>query len=215
MLISVQVPMTVGTAFLAQLRRHFGDRLHLDYADRPLAPGYRWRRLFHPMPPMARLARFACVHGYFIADKYDGLGAHARLVTWLRDPVQRVASHYHYWKRVPDPRNPDCRRLLREDLDLEAFAALPRMRDVATRFLGGHRPADFFFLGLVEQMAESQRRLYRLTGIEWIDDTGNRNDDAIGGYDLPASTRARIAALNANDARLYDEARALFERGRP
>ncbi|HEY6942007.1 hypothetical protein [Dokdonella sp.] len=214
MLISVHVPKTAGTAFRAQLQRHFGDRLYLDYADRPLAPGHLWRRLAHPTPTAAHLAGFACVHGHFVADKYDRLGARARLVTWLRDPVQRVASHYHYWKRVPDPRNPDCRRLLREDLDIEAFAALPRMRDVATRFLGGYRPADFFFLGLVEEMAESQRRLYRLTGIEWVDEAGNRNDEATGGYELSAAARARIAALNANDARLYDEARALFERCR-
>ncbi|MBA8888475.1 hypothetical protein FHW12_002708 [Dokdonella fugitiva] len=215
MLISVHVPKTAGTAFRTRLERHFGDRLLLDYADRPLAPGHLWRRFANPAPSVARLAGFACVHGHFIADKYDHLGARARLVSWLRDPVQRVASHYHYWKRVPDPRNPDCRRLVQERLDLEAFAALPRMRNVASRFFGRYRPADFFFLGIVEEMAESQRRLRQLVGIEWDDATDNRNDDATGGYALPATARARIAALNANDCRLYDEARALFERGAP
>lgn len=215
MLISVHIPKTAGTAFRAQLQRHFGERLHLDYADRPLAPGHLWRRIAGHRQARPEIGRYACVHGHFVADKYDYLGVQARRITWLRDPVQRLASHYHYWKRVPDLRNPDCRRLVQERLSLEAFAQLPRMRDVASRFLGAHGPADFFFVGIVEEMAESQRRLRQLTGIEWNEAADNRNEDAPAGYDLPAATRSRIEALNPRDRRLYDAARAAFDRCRP
>jgi len=214
-LISVHIPKAAGTSFGRQLERHFGPRLLLDYADRPLAPGHRLRRLAGALRARAQLTDVDCVHGHFCADKYAWLGARARWIVWLRDPLQRLASHYHYWQRVPDLRNPDCRALLQRRLSLEQFAALPRMRNVATRFLAGRPLEQFFFIGLVEDMAESQRRLHQLTAIAAPDEAVNVNAEAPDGHVLAAAVQRRLAALNQHDCRLYDQARALFERARP
>ena len=46
-IISVHIPKTAGSSFLAGLQSVFGERLLLDYSDRPLdgTPSARWRRL--------------------------------------------------------------------------------------------------------------------------------------------------------------------------
>lgn len=215
MLISVHVPKTAGTSFSNQLQQHFGARLHLDYGDRPLASGYRRRMLAQRWATRGKaidLHDFDCVHGHFLADKYAYLGASARWITWLRDPVQRIASHYHYWQRVPDLRNADCRRLLDERLSLEQFAALPRMRNVATRFLGGRALRDFLFVGVVEEMDESQRRLAQLLGIGFDDNLPHNRNDERGEIDyvVPQRVRERIEMLNRADRVLYEAACASF-----
>jgi len=216
MLISVHIPKTAGTAFSSLLRQHFGERLYLDYADRPLAPHFAWRRLASRWKRVTSFDASAhdCIHGHFIADKYDFLGSAARHVAWLRDPVERVASHYHYWRRVPDLRNVDCRRLIEQRLDLEQFAEMPRMRNVASRFFAGKRPREFFFIGLVEDAAASAARFHRLTGIGIggmpMENLGDPAEAPL--LELSPALRARIEALNRADRTLYDEAANLLAR---
>ena len=95
------------------------------------------------------------MHGHFIATKYWRRYPDARYMAWFREPVERLASHYHYWKRKPDRKNPTCQRLIEEDLSLEAFAALPEMRDVQARFLGEVPPERLAFVGITERYDES------------------------------------------------------------
>jgi len=215
MLISVDVPKTVGTAFSGLLQQHFGERLLLDYADRPLAEYSAWRRWSARVQRVTAFdaSAYDCIHGHFLADKYDFLGSATRHVAWLRDPAQRVASHYHLWRRVPDLRNADCRRLVERNLSLEEFAALPRMRNVATRFFAGKRPRDFFFIGLAEEAESSIARFHRLTGIgaQGLPAENADPSDALA-RELSPVLRARIEALNRADRALYDEAANLLGR---
>jgi hypothetical protein len=215
MLISIHVPKAAGTAFSGLLQQHFGERLLLDYADRPLAAHSAWRRLSSRLQRVTAFdaSAYDCIHGHFIADKYDFLGSAARHVAWLRDPAQRVASHYHYWRRVPDLRNTDCRRLIEQRLSIEEFAALPRMRNVAARFFAGKRPREFFFIGLVEEAEASIARFHRLTGIG-ADGMPAENADPADALarELSPAQRARIEVLNRADRALYDEAANLLAR---
>jgi hypothetical protein len=209
MLISVHIPKTAGTAFKNLLQSHFGPRLHLDYGDLPLAADYRWRMFGQRWGRGGNntsVATFDCIHGHFIADKYDFLGASARYVTWLRDPVQRVASHYYYWKRIPDLRNADCRRLIEQKLALEEFAALPRMRNVSARFFGRRQPREFFFIGIMEDVPGSLSRFWRLTGIDVaaMSPANSNEERAEETYDIPEPVRARIERLNLRDRALYE-----------
>ncbi|MEO5625137.1 MAG: hypothetical protein ABIQ70_03895 [Dokdonella sp.] len=204
----MHIPKTAGTSFKDILQSQFGPRLYLDYADRPLAPNYRWRMLRRHWQRDDRdmgASACDCIHGHFVADKYDFLGASARHVTWLRDPVQRVASHYHYWQRTPDLRNPDCRLLIERRLSLEEFAALPRMRNVSARFFGSKRPRDFFFIGLVEDLPASLLRFSRLTGIpvSAIDKSNSNVERVDDFYDMADVVRARIEQFNRRDSALY------------
>jgi hypothetical protein len=149
-----------------------------------------------------------------VAAKYWRVYPEARFVTWFRDPVERLASHYHYWQREPDPRNATCRKLLERRLDLPAFAALPEMRDVHARFLGGVPVERFAFVGVTEAFESGMELFGRLFCPERRIESARRNaNPARAGerYAIEPAERARIAALNRVDVDLYARARARYE----
>jgi hypothetical protein len=154
------------------------------------------------------------VHGHFVAAKYWRVHPEARFVTWFRDPVERLASHYHYWLREPDPANATCRRLLEERLSLLAFAALPEMRDVHARFLGGVPLERFAFVGLTERFDEGMDLFRRLFCPELRYESARRNVNPERGgerYELDPAERAAIAELNRADLALHARACARYE----
>ncbi|MEX1297348.1 MAG: hypothetical protein AB1Z67_14390, partial [Candidatus Limnocylindrales bacterium] len=203
-----------GEGFRDILEALTEGHLQRDYADRPLAPlSLRQRvRLATARPQLEPGVR--AVHGHFIATKYWRRYPHARYMAWFREPVERLASHYHYWKRRPDRQNPTCRRLIEEALSLEAFAALPEMRDVHARFLGEVPPERLAFVGITERYDESidlfRRAFYPqlTTHAERVNANPHRDGER---YTLEPATRAAIERLNGDDMRLYGAVTARFE----
>ena len=107
MLISVHLPKTAGVSFGSALDRYFGGNVLRDYADRPLNSG-TFQRNFKTLSLSVKniaagqkLAHLACIHGHFMPLKYRFLpvAQEKQFVVWLRDPVERIASHYYFWLR--------------------------------------------------------------------------------------------------------------------
>lgn len=161
MLVSLHLPKTAGSSFRLALQECFGDRFYADYEDKPLNAA-RWplrvRALYgalaQPDRAQFRERRIECVHGHFLPLKYRPLRASsgARFVTWLREPTERLLSHYYYWRETPLP--PDAgqvrRRFDTEGWSLERFCAEPALRNLYTRFLWGFPLRYFDFVGLTE-----------------------------------------------------------------
>ena len=211
LIVSIHVPKTGGETFRDILEELTEGHLQRDYGDRPLAPmSVRQRlRLATARPHLEPGTR--AVHGHFIATKYWRRYPDARYMAWFREPVERLASHYYYWKRKPDRKNPTCARLIEEDLSLEAFAALPEMRDVQARFLGEVPPERLAFVGITERYDESidlfRRAFY--PELPASAERTNANPERGGDhYDLDPSVRATIAGLNSADVTLYEAASA-------
>jgi hypothetical protein len=214
LIVSIHVPKTGGETFREILEELTEGHLQRDYGDRPLAPlTLRQRlRLATSRPHLEPDTR--AVHGHFIATKYWRRYPEARYMAWLREPVERLASHYHYWKRKPDRQNPTCRRLMEEDLSLEAFAALPEMRDVQARFVGEVPVERLAFVGLTERYDDSLRLFRRAFYPDMTVETErhNTNPERDGDrYPLEPQVRASIEDLNAADVALYAGAQACFE----
>ena len=157
--VSVHLPKTAGTSFGAALRRAYGEAYLEDYGDLPMqhAP---WKRQWRALRAAIRGADVLpepvrCVHGHFLAAKYRFLARRQKVcyITWLRDPVERIASHYHFWRRDyagDDPAQPLRNRVLREEWSFERFALGPEMRDVYRRYLWRFDPRRFDFIGITE-----------------------------------------------------------------
>ncbi len=213
LLVSLHMPKTAGTSFADALRRIHGQGLVTEYQDmtmqiprvkrelRMLASA-RWRL------PMAWDPRVTAIHGHAlpVAYRLAPLRRPTTYITWLRDPVQRVVSHYHYWRRDydgSDPRQPLRNRVLREDWTLERFCLGPELRNVYQRYLWGFDPNAFAFIGLTERYAED---LLRLPGDGWSAsaDTRLANPERGARYELEPALEARIRAHHAADLRFYD-----------
>jgi hypothetical protein len=92
-----------------------------------------------------------CIHGHFLPLKYLLL-KNAIYITWMRDPVERLASHYHFWRRTYNPEEapPLRRRVVEENWSLEKFCFSPELRNFYCQFLWGFPIENFDFIGITE-----------------------------------------------------------------
>lgn len=216
LVVSLHLPKTAGTSFAQTLRAAHGDGFRSDYADLPLQYG-PWRRRSDAVRGGLALrgrigAEVTCIHGHFLALKYRIALARrpVRYITWLRDPVQRLASHYAFWRRDydgGDPAQPLRNRMLREDWSFERFALGPEMRNAYRQYLWGFDPARFDFIGITEHYEADLERLVRMLGGDAVVATALVNPDkGEGGYGIDPPLLRRIERHHAADLALYRRA---------
>jgi hypothetical protein len=111
------------------------------------------------------------VHGHFSPDQFWSAGRKAKLIMWLRDPVERLASYYDFWRTAEPHGNPNHDEFLRRDMSLAEFARWDPIRtEFAEQYVAGLEPADFSFLGVTERYEEDLARLARVLGWSVADD---------------------------------------------
>ena len=184
MIISVHIPKTAGTSFKHLLQQQFHERLLLDYTERPI-----WnnrvkgvgRALFAGLRMMVRhenKGEYQCVHGHFLALKYRFLQIrrNASYVVWLREPAERLISHYYYWKRTPPaPGTPPLRAHVHAlDYSLEDFCQEPLFRNLYSKFLFGVNLDQFDFIGITEDFDRSID-LFRKIFSFGLEENSNKN----------------------------------------
>jgi len=216
-LISIHMPKTAGLSFRASLEAHFGERFRHDYQDYPLAqPATARREQARQWGEVATAADFQgvdCVHGHFLPLKYLQLAETlpCTFVTWLREPVARLVSHYYYWQRSYDPASGLTsalhRRVIEEKWSLEQFCLAPELRDVYSEFLWGFPAERLDFIGITEFFEEDLRYFsQKFLGNKMQPQTLNRGGSGQGGESvgtLCAADRAQIEAAHALDVSLY------------
>ena len=203
MILSVHIPKTAGVSIRNILKEHYGAGFVLHYWQITDA----WGRTLEAVP-----AEAACVHGHYQTDALTQQFPDATLITWVRDPVDRVASSYFHRLRDPDWQHPVCVELHQKKLTLVQYAALPLVQNEMTRFFGSKRPEDFAFIGIVEDFERSLTYMEHLLGVADIPSRCDNVNPAkpVGGYVLDAQTRREIAQHNAADASLYEKCLGLW-----
>jgi len=214
------MPKTAGLSFRASLEEHFAEGFRHDYQDYPLArpaaerreQARRWGLAVRP----ADFAGIACVHGHFLPLKYLHLAETlpCTFVTWLREPVARLVSHYYYWQRAYDPLSGQTsalhRRVIEEGWSLERFCLAPELRNVYSEFLWGFPLQRLDFIGITEFFADDLRYFsQQVLGNKMQAHTLNRrakDDGAAFHAPLSAAARAEIEAWHAADMALYRRA---------
>lgn len=206
LIVSTHIPKNGGNTFVDFLNKIYGDSMLLDYDDMPLSLHYPLIHFFKSFRKPRLAPGVRCVHGHFLTGKYDHIPRSKRYVVWLRDPVERVLSHYYFWMRNPDRSNPTCRKFLKTDLSMEAFLSIYQMCDVQSRYMNGHKPEEFDFVGIVEDF-NTGLALYRAVfGIEQDVEVASLNvnlDRKQPRYDVSDDIRQLIREFNPGDVVLY------------
>lgn len=137
MLISLHLPKTAGTSFFTSLEEYYGDRILRDYNDRPIRTPREERNSAalrqRVLNQSKDFGHIACVHGHFLPFKYS-LCEGARFVTWIRDPLERLGSHYFYWKRNYHPgmahrAAPLRKKMRRRELAIRTLLSIARTKE--------------------------------------------------------------------------------------
>lgn len=160
LIISIHMPKTAGVSFRATLEEHFGDGFRHDYADFPLnqTPESRYESAMKAgqAGDKSDFSNTSCIHGHFLPMKYLGLAQarECKFVTWLREPLARLVSHYHYWYLTYDQSSEQTaalhRRVVEESWSLEDFCLSSELRNVYTQFLNGFPVDELDFIGITE-----------------------------------------------------------------
>lgn len=213
-IISIHIPKTGGTTFVEVLRKCAEEVLYLDYSQEGgLGSTALFRRGKRLKPPfesviddLETLQGRSVIHGHFAPKKYSGRFPNAIYVTWLRDPAERVVSHYLYWQRSYLPGDPLWEQVVGQKLSLEQFAQLAFARDVYFRWFSPLGVERFDFIGIMEEYDRSLELFRRLICPDTqLDSTlRNRNPNRQGNfYDMGPELRRKILELNQRDAYVY------------
>ncbi|MEP9366028.1 sulfotransferase family 2 domain-containing protein [Xanthobacter sp. VNH20] len=218
-LVSVHVPKCAGTSLRLAVQRAYGEAaVFADYADgvaNPASPMNidpvrffaRWRTADWAQFP------YRAVHGHFHPNKYLTLPARVR-ATFLRHPVNRLVSHYHFWRRHwEDGPHPVRDYMNEQNLSLEEFAHLPTLRYFYTRLYFRDVDMGFFdFIGFHETAAEDVARLEKALGVtlELGRDNTNTTPEyarALDEVSCDAEQTRRLRALLNDDIAFYETLR--------
>jgi len=167
---------------------------------------WRWRQ-------KKIVSRFDAIHGHFVADTFNFLPVPKQLCVFLRDPADRLISHYLYWTKPGEkfPRNSVLDRLIRNRLTINEFAALPQMVNFYSIFLGKMSLDKFDFVGLREEYSTSLRLFGKIFSIKLEERRDNvvdaeRYEDVLSSVDL-----AKLQQSQAKNREIYDQARRRFD----
>ena len=216
MIVSVHIPKTAGTSFRLALERTFGDRLLLDYDDRPLStdPDQIARRLEAarrvPADAAGLAARYDVVHGHFIADKYQDSDLEPRFAAFFREPGARLVSHFKQWRRQANPANPLGWKVHTGAIGMAEMAADPMIRGLYRHFLGTVPVDAFDFIGLTEAYERSLALFEAVFGIAlpMLQENVTASE---GGAASGSEQEAIDKTLLAPDQDVYDQACHRFE----
>jgi hypothetical protein len=211
LIVSVHIPKTGGTTFLDILKSMADEILYLDYGKGiPPTNVFRKGELssedFESFPDLESYPGRSVIHGHFRFGKYANQFPRAVYITWLRDPVERLASHYYYWQRTPFMEDELCNQVISEKMTLEDFAQLDIARNVQHRFLSPGGVEAFDFIGITEEYERSLELFRRLVApnLTITAKAQNTNPDRQKGYyQLSPQVRQRILALNELDSSTY------------
>ncbi len=216
MIVSIHIPKTAGTSFRVALEQTFGDRLLLDYDDRPLStkPEQVERRRGAARVveerPGELLANYDAVHGHFIADKYRPLATDARYAAFFREPGARLVSHFKQWRRQASPENLLGWKVHTGEVGLRELASDPLIGSLYRHFLGDVAVEELAFVGLTDAYERSLALFEAVFGYalpalrENLTEPDGSPDGASGDADFDK-------ALLARDHDVYDQARRRFE----
>ncbi|GLK81869.1 hypothetical protein [Methylopila turkensis] len=214
MIFSIHIPKTAGTSFRNALQARYGDRLALYYgpndpATHPLLRRASRKSLAAHVPRLEDHG-IEVLHGHYVLPLVETAvtDPSKQLWTWLRDPVERIISHYSYIRERPTKWSFD-EEIKAGELSLLKFSAMRRFRNLHSQYLRGIDIEEFGFVGLSERFELGLGMLFGEDAPQ-LPRRYNATDDKL---EADEATRDRIHALNLDDYKLYGRAaRTLIDR---
>lgn len=163
--------------------------------------------------------KYDCIHGHFLPAKYDQLYHHdeANYVIWLRDPVDRLVSHYYFLKsEVAEKKkqSPFQNKVINENWSLEAFCFNKTIQNLINKMLKNFPIDKFEFIGTTHNYEEDLTRFskkYFQIKRPYIRKAVNKNNMFTSYEAIDDDFRKKVNAFHKKDADLYKRALELRE----
>jgi len=155
MILSLHYRKTGGTSFRHTLAKLYRGHILFHYHGAHLNKNVKMK---------GDNGKIEIIHGHFSIKPYRDMFPDAPIITWLRDPAERVLSYYNYEKygfsAKPRNKTPDNRKFL-AFLDSKQFDFFANNFD---RYFGDYTIKDFLFIGITDRYNEDMKKLAGLMG---------------------------------------------------
>ncbi|MEM1167588.1 MAG: sulfotransferase family 2 domain-containing protein [Cyanobacteria bacterium P01_H01_bin.35] len=198
-IISVHVPKTAGATFKNILQQVYGSEQILWH--------YSWST------SDIITSEIKAIHGHFPASKYQRSPSSIKMITWVRNPVDRLISHYFYWQHLPISERAGAlhRYVIEKKLGLVDFAKLHKMRNHISSNYIDIELNKFYFIGIQEFFEADMIELKNLLGFPNIK-MPNQNRNTLPDYQAFKQSSEydiiykQLAKINKIDIELYEAA---------
>lgn len=214
----MHIPKTGGTTFkkivINRLRlKHFRDSKdryninksswYMDYYDKKIK--------FRPKLPKCNLDKYDVVSGHFKASKY--LFLNRPMITWVRNPTDRLISQYYNWKYKCDHIDN-----YKDKDELVWYDSFKNGMDIVefSKAFGNHmsfffdiQPIKFKFIGILEQYQKSLNLFLNIMNINI-----SINSSIFNNFEHPKvnnNIRKEICKNQKDDFDLYNECLSIFK----
>ncbi|MBF7052342.1 hypothetical protein IOC61_03300 [Halomonas sp. KAO] len=205
----MHIPKTAGTSFRLGAERCFGkEQIVYDYgkdspATTPLTVDtlYAEPKDFWSFKSLCERKRASMVGGHVNANRFVSLFGVDQTLTFLREPLQRMASEYAHFVRHYEYKG-----------SFHDFYSRTIMHNRQSKILHGVDVEAIGFVGLTERYAESLEVLnarYAIDIPQREDNIGRKRLEAK--HEISAEDVAEFKRLNRRDIRLYDQVTELFD----
>lgn len=205
----IHVPKTAGTSFRLGAEQSFvNSKIIYDYGKASSETSaivqqwlYQQTADFWQFGQVLHDAQAALLGGHVNINRFVSLLGAGNSVTFLREPLQRMASEYAHFVRHYEYKG-----------SFHDFYSRPVMHNRQSKILHGVDVEAVGFVGLTERYADSLDLLNARYGIEILqreDNRGKKSLDAV--HEISAEDEAELKQLNKRDIRLYEQAVALFD----
>lgn len=215
MLIFVHIPKTAGTSFKGLLSKLYtpSETIIIDsdgwYKDTKLAHTTN-RNSLPGAQQVQPSSNIKYIVGHFNANRFVDLYPNANYITWVRDPIQRLLSHYNYYLRSGRYYGQFNKEKRAYDLiNFETYST--HKLNINSMSQQINIPlSKFKFIGIVEKYDEEVERFKRILGIDIINDKNYNNinpekNNVHDRYEITEELKQRLFKLHAEDYKLYND----------
>lgn len=204
-ILSVHIPKAAGISLWRMFKDTFPGSAADVYPDRN-----PWRNI---------LNKVEVIHGHFDLQEYLSIARTPRVITFLREPLSRAISHFHFWLKPPNSSAIDhplyVKYFVEQEPDLERFLLAPEMGNLVSSFLKPFdQPEQFWFVGFQEHFADDVRCLQRLLHLPEtslpVHNKGKREGRTK--IEIASHVKEKFYKIHAEDKGLYDSMLAFRER---
>jgi len=207
-LVSIHIPKTAGTSFIHSLKKQYGNqkvaRLDINKNRININKILLDKAYVYKSPSV--------IHGHFtleLLQNHINIPVNIPIITWLRDPVERVISNYYYlYKRLDEELNEEKKGLnilskMRRSL-LE-YAHDEKNQNRMSKFLEGVEIEEFFFIGIVENYNQDIKILGQKLNWSNLEIVQHNKTGKSYKSKVDEKTKEIIRSLNQKDQTLYDQ----------